>query len=604
MSLLTTIPFRWLKADGTPAAGYVLRFFEAGTANPKTIYTDPGLTTPFPSPSNQAVLNSQGFALVYLGIGGYKMQVLDQSLTVVYTQDNIIGEGSFGTGFVNSFEDLKNVDPNLNHFTYIAGYASPGDGGHGMFYVEASSVPADGGYVQDSNVDPTKKWFRIPDENGDVRAASFGYLPDVGTIQTSQLIAADAYAASMGARLRIKSGIAAQIGAMTFTAPRVVFEGTGIKGVLTVPSVNFEGIVEGPLTRLFTRMNVLFSGKQISYPEWFGADTANSAGDNDAPLAAWADAGGSLVLPAGTWNITDAKAFLEGLPCVFTAYGVLNGNTYAFGPGLWVPTTVRAQSILFHNDRFLEDSGSDKITADRDFGAVRDLTAGRDASTVRDLTVGRHAGITNNLNVGGDAAITGGLDVTQNIHGLNNVSAQYEVNAGTNVTAGSSVEAGTFVKAKAGASAASFTASGLVFSGSSSDIQSAPITFPYKGGMAGAGACVKIEAFGSFTGGGDRTISITNSGGVSLVVDRDGAGVTPATKWWLTAFVIPNGTIFAELRTDTAGNGSPGGTVAQPICYDTGSINPANDASLIITTDSANRVTDVFVFVTAYAAAP
>ena len=310
-----------LNGDGfiTVAAGYKAKFYAAGTDIPKTIYTDPALLTPYSSPSNIALLDETGKALIYLGVGGYKLVLTDPDDNPVagYTIDNIIGIGSFGTGFVNSFAALKNVNTNIFPYTYIGGYFSPGDGGEGMFFNQPSEASADGGYIQDSDFDPTKRWFRIPDENGDVRAASFGYMASTGTIQTDQMLAADAYAGANGARLLIAGGTGAQIATMTFTTPVVSFApGAVLKGTVDVPAIGFTGIVEGPVAQIFNRMTVIFGNTAlISRPEWFGAVAGSGAGDQTTAIDAWKAAGGGayLVLPPGYWNYANAGVFTSSL---------------------------------------------------------------------------------------------------------------------------------------------------------------------------------------------------------------------------------------------------------------------------------------------------
>lgn len=440
----------------TPAAGYKAKFFAAGTADPKDIFTDEGLTTPYPSPSNVAEMNALGYALIYLGPGAYKLVFTDADDNEIYTQDDIQGDGSFGTGFADKFGasvgdliGLEDVNPNLNKFTYIAGYYQPGDGGEGMFRNETSDVPSDGGYTLQSAVDDTKVWFRIPDENGDVRAASFGYVPTVETIQTTQLQAADAYAASIDARLTIQAGLGAQVGAITFNAPEVHFNpGTRIDGVLSPPqpALTFNGTVTGPYEQVFTyrsgAISVLpsFSANQVlTQPQWMGADTANGRAANDYAFGAWIASGaGAYVIPFGDWQVSDDPVidfpWPEGGQPV-TVLGLLDGETGAF-TGIYFTdagATIRLNEILFTNGYQISPYSPTVLGTDAGWHAIGNISSEGDVSAGGVLS---------------GASITTLGNITSSAGTIQATTGQ--VIAGTAVQAGTSVSAGTFVQATAG----------------------------------------------------------------------------------------------------------------------------------------------------------
>ncbi len=347
-----------------PAAGYKAKFFAAGTDIPKTIYTDADLTVPYASPSNIAFLDDDGKALIYLGTGGYKLVLTDPNDNPVagWTIDNIVGAGSFSTGFAANFAALTSVNTTLNTYTYIPGYYTAGDGGEGMFYNAVSSDSPDGGYVQESDYDVTKRWFRIPDENGDVRAASFGYCGS-GDL-TANLLAADAYAASISARLRIQNDPCTTT-TITLTSPVVVFNSGATLYAGASAALTINGIVEAGGWRIFSpdwTSVTLANVKQESRPEWFGASLTNSAADNVTAMASWQAAGaGTYMLPAGDWPYTGTFPTVV-IPTIF--YGKLNGLR---------------QGVQFHSTDSTADFGNHKmagtgaiITGDGNTGAKTD----------------------------------------------------------------------------------------------------------------------------------------------------------------------------------------------------------------------------------------
>src|SRR3989304_7652316 len=144
MALMPSPVLRWFVAAqaGTsgglvPAAGYKAKFFDSGTFVAATIYTDAALTVPY-SPANQATLDSEGKALIYLANNkAYRLQITTPADVQVWLQDNIIGQGAVGLTNAANFDGLKTVDTTLNQLCYIPGYYAAGDGGQGMFYVGA-----------------------------------------------------------------------------------------------------------------------------------------------------------------------------------------------------------------------------------------------------------------------------------------------------------------------------------------------------------------------------------------------------------------------------------------------------------------------------------
>lgn len=430
-----------------PAALYKAKFYEAGTDIPKTIYTDSSITVPYANPSSIAFLDDDGKALIYLGVGGYKLVLTDPNDNPVpgWTIDNLIGGGgvAFATGFVNSFADLADVNTTIFPYTYIGGYYAPGDGGEGMFYNAVSGDSPDGGYIQSSTFDPTKRWFRIPDENGDVRAASFGYIPANSGDQSSEFAAAENYASTVGANLLVQSGSTATIDSKLFSCVSVTFAaGAGLKGTTGTESFIFGStIVIAPDQTIFTNYgSVSLSSAQVSSPYWFGG---NPSIDNTGTFASWFAAGsGTFILPPGVW--------------------IHDLGTYNPPAGA---------NILYQGT--IDLGGSDYILPGANYGELSKITG------TLDLDLTGNIDTTGAISVGAQVYSAGGFytdgyvravsnifNTTGDIHSANDVTAVNAVTAGAYIScglaidAGAHVTAGTYVQAKAGTSTRNFKAAG------------------------------------------------------------------------------------------------------------------------------------------------
>lgn len=89
---------RFIDAFGAVLAGGYVEFYDAGTSNAKTVYSDSGLTTALGSivhlDSGGAPVSEQGGSTkvtVYTGIDPYKVVIKDSAGVVVETKDNILG---------------------------------------------------------------------------------------------------------------------------------------------------------------------------------------------------------------------------------------------------------------------------------------------------------------------------------------------------------------------------------------------------------------------------------------------------------------------------------------------------------------------------------
>lgn len=389
-------PLRWFvpAQNGVglvPADGYFFKFFESGlgTGFPKTVYTDAS-GNPFPIPSNTVELNSEGYAVAYFGSGVYAAQITDPDGAQIAFIDPYIGAGGGGgVGFsaLESIYDqddseinlLAEIDTAQNKIVYCAGYFAPGDGGAGYFYSVDSSTPEDGGYCFASTFDTNKRWFRVPDESGIVRAAAFGYIPTRAEVLTTKLQSADAYAASIDATLLIEAGNEALIDDdITFAAP-VVQAATGARYNINENglSVTFQCVFKGQRELFFSDPTtvVVFSTFQVNdSPEQFGASlTSGNAADNTDALNRWiAAGGGAYVLPPGTWLTDGSFTGSSAQPIIF-----LGETTTEFKTGAYFPddSKFRLGTVEFANGPTLTSTSS-KIIDDEDLEVQGDLTVG------------------------------------------------------------------------------------------------------------------------------------------------------------------------------------------------------------------------------------
>ena len=290
-----------------PAAGYKFKYYNAGTWDAATIYQDAN-GTPYASPSNTAVLNSSGYATVFLAPGGYKFQVTDASDVQVFALDNITGGGIGGdaTAFLQSIIPsstsigLVGLASATYGFAYCAGYYGQQDGGGDLFFCITSSAAADGGYCFAAD-DTAKRWFRIPRETGVVNSLAFGCIPSNSVDRTTALQAADAYAATNKAQLVISNNQDSDLsdsvqkiilaGTVTLTSGTQIIRGTPLftsnSGTATLKFTNFIA----PPNHIFASdvtINFLQANQNI-FLEWFGG-VGDASTDDSAALVAAASA--------------------------------------------------------------------------------------------------------------------------------------------------------------------------------------------------------------------------------------------------------------------------------------------------------------------------
>jgi microcystin-dependent protein len=110
--------FRVLDANGDPVSGAKCKFYDAGTSDPKTVYSDAGLSVAlgvvvycdsggYPVTTEGGSTKTQ----IYVGTDGYKLIITDEDDATVATHDNISGAviGSTATEFAKAQEPVVSV---------------------------------------------------------------------------------------------------------------------------------------------------------------------------------------------------------------------------------------------------------------------------------------------------------------------------------------------------------------------------------------------------------------------------------------------------------------------------------------------------------------
>lgn len=418
-SFLPQVVFRWWKSDNSPAFNWTAGFYGAGldpiAPNLKTVYSDLAQTTPI---ANPVPFDVEGKATIVLGAGGYKMVIRDDSNVVKFTFDNILGGDGFGSGFGCQFVDtiaaLKALDANSSAFCYVAGYYAFEDGGHGMFrWNNTSSVGDDGGYTIIPNSAPTLgRWERIQDEDGCVRAASFGYVNTKSGNLGAQLTAASTYCSVNNRRLTIGFGNVATFGVtgqdFAIYAPEIEFKpGSVLTGISTMGNLLISGRIFGTAEQHFAKisssLSVFFSAIQsLVNPEWFGASIGASDTVNRAAFTRWFASlsnGGAFTLPPGDWPDTNGGTFLALVPATtpFTLLGRIVGTIGGTIPRGYYGTATdrfRLHEVKFNDGGSIDSVGgggiqmNGPVTTDQSISAGSSIAATTSMSSGTSITAG------------------------------------------------------------------------------------------------------------------------------------------------------------------------------------------------------------------------
>jgi hypothetical protein len=192
-SLLPWVAAQWFTDAGDAVlSGGRVYFYAVGTTTPKPVYQDYQRLAAHPQP---VVLSSSGHATVFLGDGGYKVVLTDESGAILDTKDgifggsgNFVGLGSNATvGFFKLYADVRALTDGPD-VVYVSGRTVEGDGGQGLFQLlPGSSIPDDDGiYLVAGGGSFVYK--RIFDES--INPEWFGVKYDVAIDQSARLNAA------------------------------------------------------------------------------------------------------------------------------------------------------------------------------------------------------------------------------------------------------------------------------------------------------------------------------------------------------------------------------------------------------------------------------
>jgi len=556
---------RWFIPNATttgiiPAENYLCKFYAAGTSTPKAIYDVDGNI--FPSPSSVAILNSEGYAALKLGTGTYKLRICTPETVpsadggdAVYTEDNISGIGTFGTGFIDAVKTaspngLADVDTNANKWIFAGGYWDKADGGHGMFYNATSSAADDGGYVIASTFDPTKRWFRVPDESGDIRAASFGYVGTKAGNLGSNLVAAAAYANGRG-RLVIGSGLTATVGSgsatFTLTCAEIHFEaGSTLTGFTGVTSIVIAGKVTGPDSQIFglvgSYVPITFTSNVIfTSPAWFGVSrgTGGTIGANNViAFGRWfnsATVQSLFMIPPGDYPYTDTSSF----PFPTTSPVLLGGRIIHVSAGSDIPTGAyypadsrfRIHKLLFNEGFVVESSGANYalITGSASWVGDLNLSGTLTVSTISATTISA-ASVTGTTQVIGGTVYGGGRVGYPEYIGYLGQSAKQFGGGGvfSYTNASTDIKAGTFSKQVDASSLVSDGAAiRVIASGTCGDYGNFSVTVAFAGvTIATIAGLTTTSGSGAWNMNGFliRNSSTTNKFISNVVINGNGVG--------------------------------------------------------------------------------
>lgn len=108
---------RFLDANASPLSGGKVQTYIAGTTTPKATYTTSAGTV---ANANPVILDSQGYANIWLGTGDYKIVLLDSNDVVQWTVDNYAGDTAQGfAGAVFPISTNTNITDSYNQGVLI-----------------------------------------------------------------------------------------------------------------------------------------------------------------------------------------------------------------------------------------------------------------------------------------------------------------------------------------------------------------------------------------------------------------------------------------------------------------------------------------------------
>ena len=119
--------FRLTDTNGDPVSGAKINFYDAGTTDAQTVYSDSGLATALPNPvicdsAGAPTSDGNSVAEIYVGTSAYKVVITDSSDVTLFTFDDIQGavdtsSFSSGSGTFNTAVNSESSD-----FSITSGY--------------------------------------------------------------------------------------------------------------------------------------------------------------------------------------------------------------------------------------------------------------------------------------------------------------------------------------------------------------------------------------------------------------------------------------------------------------------------------------------------
>lgn len=191
-SLLPWVAAQWFTDAGDAVlSGGRVYFYAVGTTTPKAVYQDYQRLATHAQP---VVLSASGHATIFLGDGGYKVVLTDESGAVIDTKDGIFGStGGIGSGsnatlsIYKLYSDLR-AATDAPDVAYVCGRTTEGDGGAGLFQlIPGSSAPDDDGVYLVAN-GGASVYKRIFDES--INPEWYGVKYDIAADQSARLSAA------------------------------------------------------------------------------------------------------------------------------------------------------------------------------------------------------------------------------------------------------------------------------------------------------------------------------------------------------------------------------------------------------------------------------
>jgi len=164
---------QFFDGNGNPLSMGQVSYYFPGTTTLKEIYTDITEATPAQNPQP---LDAEGYVRdggVWLGDGLYDvlLEASDKAggFTTEWTIPNVgmidsTAPGAIGNiAYIETIQDLVNLDTSAYSAAYVFGYYAKGDGGDGWFYFDAASTVADdgGAVIAPLGAPATGRWFRI-----------------------------------------------------------------------------------------------------------------------------------------------------------------------------------------------------------------------------------------------------------------------------------------------------------------------------------------------------------------------------------------------------------------------------------------------------------